>query len=233
MPLVREAFDRIGATLDQFMDGRLREALTVGVVGTFALGWLLPRLPAFSAAHPGVDLRVRTNNNKVDLAGEGLDCAIRFGDGAWHGVAATPLLAAPLAPLCAPALAAGLARPADLAALPLLRSYRAEEWERWFAAAGVPAPPLRGPVFDSSTLMAGAAAAGLGVALLPVPMFTAELAAERLVQPFALAIDAGCYWLTRLNTRPESPAMAAFRTWLTRETDSAETAAMAAPASRP
>ncbi|WP_029004145.1 LysR family transcriptional regulator [Azorhizobium doebereinerae] len=213
LPLVRDAFDRIGATLDQFMDGRLREVLTVGVVGTFAL-WLLPRLPDFAAAHPGIDLRVLTNNNRVDLTGEGLDCAIRFGDGAWHGSAATPLRAAPLAPLCAPALARHLERPADLATLPLLRSYRSEEWARWFAAAGTPAPALRGPVFDSSPLMASAAAAGHGVALLPVAMFAPELAAERLVQPFAATIDAGRYWLTRLNSRPETPAMAAFRGWI-------------------
>ncbi len=214
LPLVRDAFDRIGATLDRFMDGRLREVLTVGVVGTFAVGWLLPRLPDFAAAHPGIDLRVLTNNNRVDLAGEGLDCAIRFGDGSWHGVAATELMAAPLSPLCGPALAARLSRPADLAHVPLLRSYRTEEWSRWFAAAGTPALTFRGPVFDSSPLMASAAAAGHGVALLPVRMFSADLVAERLVQPFPIAIDAGRYWLTRLFSRPETPAMAAFRRWI-------------------
>jgi DNA-binding transcriptional LysR family regulator len=37
-----------------------------------------------------VDFRLFTNNNRVDLAGEGLDYAIRFGDGAWHGTEAEP-----------------------------------------------------------------------------------------------------------------------------------------------
>ncbi len=218
VPQVSAAFDRIGATLDQFMGGQFREVLTVGVVGTFATGWLLPRLAAFNLAHPGIDLRVLTNNNRVDLAGEGLDLAIRFGDGSWHGTEATPLLAAPLAPLCAPALARGLSQPGDLASLPLLRSYRAEEWARWFAAAGVPCPTLRGPVFDSSPVMASAAAAGLGVALLPAALFAADLASERLVQPLALTIDAGRYWLTRLRSRPETPAMQTFHLWLLAET---------------
>ena len=45
-------------------------------------------------------------------------------------------------------------------------------------------------------------------------MFEGELARERLVRPFALAIDAGRYWLTRLNSRTDSAAMGAFRTWL-------------------
>lgn len=217
VPQVSAAFDRIAATLDQFLGGQFREVLTVGVVGTFATGWLLPRLAQFNLAHPGIDLRVLTNNNRVDLAGEGLDFAIRFGDGAWHGTEAVPLLAAPLAPLCAPALARGLSRPADLAGLPLLRSYRAEEWERWFTAAGAPCPTLRGPIFDSSPVMASAAAAGLGVALLPAALFAADLASERLAQPFALTIDAGRYWLTRLRSRPETPAMQAFQLWLLAE----------------
>src|SRR3954465_7219914 len=121
VPVLSEAFDRIGGTLERFADGRFQEVLTIGVVGTFAAGWLLPRLPAFAARHPEVDLRLLTNNNRVDLAGEGLDLAIRFGDGAWHGVEAAMLMEAPLPPLCAPAAARRLRSPADLAREPLLR----------------------------------------------------------------------------------------------------------------
>ncbi|WP_033074664.1 LysR family transcriptional regulator [Sphingopyxis sp. MWB1] len=214
VPVLAEMFDRVGATLDRYADGRFREALKVGVVGTFATGWLLPRLGDFARAHPMVDLRLSTNNNRVDMAGEALDYAIRFGDGAWHGTHAEPLMEAPMAPLAAPIIARRLAAPADLAAQPLLRSYRSDEWARWFDAAGLPAPLLRGPMFDSSALMASAAAAGLGVALAPPSMFARELAAEQLVQPFALSVDLGRYWLTRLISRPESDAMQRFRSWL-------------------
>lgn len=217
VPVVADAFDRVAATLDQYADGRFREALKVGVVGTFATGWLLPRLDRLGRAHPAIDLRISTNNNRVDIAGEALDYAIRFGDGAWHGTHAEPLLAAPMAPVCAPAMAARVKTPADLVHERLLRSYRADEWALWFGAAGVPAPVLRGPVFDSSALMASAAAAGLGVALAPPSMFARELAAETLVQPFAITIDAGRYWLTRLMSRGESDAMQRFRDWLVTE----------------
>jgi LysR family transcriptional regulator of beta-lactamase len=217
VPVVADAFDRVAATLDQYADGRFREALKVGVVGTFATGWLLPRLDRFARAHPAIDLRISTNNNRVDLAGEALDYAIRFGNGAWHGTHAEPLLAAPMAPVCAPAIAARVKTPADLVHERLLRSYRADEWALWFGAAGVPAPVLRGPVFDSSALMASAAAAGFGVALAPPSMFARELAAETLVQPFAITIDAGRYWLTRLMSRGESDAMQRFRDWLVTE----------------
>ncbi|WP_443114305.1 LysR family transcriptional regulator [Herbaspirillum seropedicae] len=214
LPVVAQSFGRIAEVLAQFEDGRRREVLTVGVVGTFAVGWLMPRLRQFQQQHPFVDLRLLTNNNRVDLAGEGLDYAIRFGDGAWHGTQAERLFEAPLAPMCAPAIAARLRSPADLGAETLLRSYRSDEWGRWFAAAGAACPPLRGFVFDSSLALAEAAAQEAGVALLPVLMFERELQQGRLVCPFGQRIVLGAYWLTSLKSRPQTAAMAAFRQWL-------------------
>lgn len=214
VPVLTESFMRMEQALTRMADMRPREVLTVGVVGTFAVGWLLPRLRRFQDAHPFVDLRLLTNNNRVDLAGEGLDCAIRFGDGAWHGTEAERLLAAPLAPLCASEVAARLHQPADLAGQVLLRSYRTQEWPAWFAATGVPCPMLRGAVFDSSLTLAEAAAQGAGVALLPARMFERELRQGRLVQPFAHTVALGEYWLCRLKSRPVTVPLQAFRTWL-------------------
>ena len=92
LPVLREAFDRMAA--------RARPRSTTGGGARCSRSarsaasrsaWLLPRLAAFAAAHPGVDLRLSTNNNRVDIAEEGLDFAIRFGDGAWHGTEAVLL----------------------------------------------------------------------------------------------------------------------------------------------
>ncbi len=214
LPVLREAFDRVAAALDEFDGGKGREVLSVGCVGTFALGWLLPRLAAFRAEHPFVDLRLTTNNNRVDIAEEGLDFAIRFGDGAWHGTDAALLFEAPLTPLCAPEIAARLREPADLAAETLLRSYRVGEWPAWLEAAGAPAPALTGPVFDSAAVMVEAALAGHGVALGPACMFERELAEGKAARPFRLEVGMGGYWLTSLKSRKPTPAMAAFRSWL-------------------
>ncbi len=217
LPVLREAFDKVAAALDEIDGGKGREGLSVGAVGTFALGWLLPRLAAFRAEHPFVDLRLTTNNNRVDIAEEGLDFAIRFGDGAWHGTDAILLFDAPLTPLCTPGIAARLREPADLAVETLLRSYRVGEWPAWLEAAGVPAPALTGPVFDSAALMVEAALAGHGVALAPACLFERELAQGQAARPFGLEIPMGGYWLTRLKSRKATPAMAAFQSWLLAE----------------
>ena len=214
LPVLREAFDKVAAALEEFEGGKGREVLSVGAVGTFALGWLLPRLAAFRAEHPFVDLRLTTNNNRVDIAEEGLDFAIRFGDGAWHGTDAALLFEAPLTPICTPGIAARLGEPADLAAETLLRSYRVGEWPAWLEAAGVAVPPLTGPVFDSAAMMIEAALAGHGVALGPARMFERELAEGRAARPFRLEVAMGGYWLTSLKSRKPTPAMAAFQSWI-------------------
>jgi LysR family transcriptional regulator of beta-lactamase len=212
LPVLKESFDRMAAALARFDDGRGRELLSVGAVGSLAVAWLLPRLAAFEAAHPEVDLRLSTNNNRVDIAEEGLDFAIRFGDGAWHGTEAVLLFPAPLTVLCSAEVAARLKEPADLVGETLLRSYRSDEWTAWFDAAGVEAPPLTGPVFDSAALMVEAALAGHGVALAPAILFEG-----RAARPFAAEVGLGGYWLTRLKSKRPGAAMAAFEAWLLAE----------------
>lgn len=214
VPTLNDTFARLGRLLEQFEHGHRREVLTVSVVGTFAMGWLLPRLRDFEAQHPLIDLRLLTNNNRVDVAGESLDFAIRFGDGAWHGLQAEHLLDAPLSPVCSPTMAARLRTPADLKDVPLLRSYRPQDWPAWFQAAGCAPVSPRGPVFDASTLMALAAIDGHGVALVPPCMFAREIDSGRLVQPFPAGASTGAYWLAMLKSRPVTPAMSAFRRWL-------------------
>jgi LysR family transcriptional regulator of beta-lactamase len=217
LPVLRESFDRMAAALEEFDGGKGREVLSVGAVGTFAIGWLLPRLAGFRADHPFVDLRLTTNNNRVDIAEEGLDFAIRFGDGAWHGTDAILLFEAPLTPLCTPEIAARLHEAAALRSETLLRSYRVGEWPAWFEAAGVTIQGLTGPVFDSAATMVEAALAGHGVALAPARMFERELGEGRAARPFSLEVAMGGYWLTSLKSRKPTPGMAAFQSWLLAE----------------
>jgi LysR family transcriptional regulator of beta-lactamase len=214
LPVVSDAFGRIDAVLKQFEGGHFHEVMTIGVVGTFAVGWLMPRLNAFRSAHPFIELRLLTHNNLVDFAAEGFDFAIRFGDGNWPGTQAVTLLDAPLTALCAPDVAKRVTAPRDLVLETLLRSYRADEWALWFAAAGVPAAAIRGPVFDSSRLMVEAAILGAGVALAPARMFERELQAGRLVRLFDIEVNTGSYWLTWLKSKRMTPAMQAFRDWI-------------------
>lgn len=203
-PAVQQAFAQMDAALALLDDAAPPQRFTLAVVGTYLHGHLLARLPTLQARHPQLDLRIQTHNNKLDLAVETVDAAIRFGDGAWRSVEALPLQAAPLTALCAPGLP--LRDPGDLRRCTLLRSYRSSDWPAWARAAGCPDLHARGPQFDASVLMVQAAMAGAGVALAPAAMFQRELASGRLIRPFATEVDQGRYWLTRSLAREPSPA---------------------------
>ncbi|ATM94039.1 transcriptional activator protein [Yersinia frederiksenii] len=219
LPILNDSFDRIADTLDRFSAGVMREKVRVGVVGTFATGYLLSRLGHFQQRYPHVDVLLSTHNNRVDVVAEGLDYAIRYGNGAWHDTESQFLCDAPLAPLCTPSLAGSLRHPNDLQKFTLLRSYRRDEWSAWFTAAGgcVPSPSQQIMVFDSSVSMLEAAQAEIGIALAPPSMFTHLLLSERIIQPFSTTISLGGYWLTRLQSRTETAAMRDFSLWLLSE----------------
>jgi LysR family transcriptional regulator of beta-lactamase len=213
-PVLQHSLDTMARTLDRITGRRDIEILKIGVVSTFAVGWLLPKLPEFRRAHPQIDLRISTNNNRVDILREGLDMAIRYGAGSWPGLDAELILDAHLTPLCAPSVAEHLRSADNLRREVLLRSYRSDEWPRWFAEVGTACPPLTGPVLDSSVALADIASDGAGVALLPVEMFARRIADRRLVQPFKTEISIGSYFLTWQADQPFTPAATDFANWV-------------------
>ncbi|WP_170347580.1 LysR family transcriptional regulator [Ruegeria atlantica] len=214
-PVLEQGFEGIARVLDRVRGHREVEVLNVGVNTTFALGWLLPRIERFHQDHPEIDLRISTNNNRVEILREGLDMAIRFGNGGWTGHNSMPLMETPLSPFCTPTIAARLRQPSDLCQVPLLRSYRSAEWPGWFEAVGAICPPVKGPTLDSSVALAELATFSAGAALLPVPMFQRYIELGRLVQPFGDAVNAGRYHLTWPSDRPATDAMGKFAEWLT------------------
>jgi LysR family transcriptional regulator of beta-lactamase len=72
-------------------------------------------------------------------------------------------------------------------------------------------------MFDSSLTLVEAAARGVGVALVPVAMFSHDVEAGRIMQPFQITAMTGSYWLTRLKSRAETASMKVFRQWLLAE----------------
>ncbi|MFK5463103.1 LysR family transcriptional regulator [Klebsiella pneumoniae] len=217
---LHEAFRTIENIYHQFEGGEYKEVLTLGCVGTFALGWLEARLGRFQTLHPHVDVRLRINNNIVNIAAEGLDLAIRFGTGIWPSTNNEKIFDAPFGVLCDPEMAGRLRAPRDLLNERLLRSYRMNEWEDWFREAGEDVAGISGTVYDSSGLMIQTVIHTGGAALVPLNMFTRELTSGQVVQPFETVVNAGSYWLTYSKSRIIRPVVRTFRAWLLNEAHS-------------
>ncbi|KQV48486.1 hypothetical protein ASC95_21400 [Pelomonas sp. Root1217] len=216
LPQVRQALALLKAMPLHQRASQQRERLRVTSTPTFARQLLVPALPGFTAAHPEVELELTLSVPLLAEGDAGADLEIRHGAVPDDIAPAEVLLRDRLTPLAAPALLARhepLREPADLLALPLLRT-PLQPWAPWLRAAGlgdVPEPD-EGPRFVDLGLTLAAALAGQGAALARLSLARHELAEGRLVQPFALTVPAERHY--GLIGHRASPASEAFAEWL-------------------
>ena len=220
---VRAAFAELTAAVNEINARVNPRLLRVSVVPSFAARWLLPRIGRFLAAHPDVDLDVRSSMSNVDFQRDDADLAIRYGHGDWASVAAEHLLDDAFVPVCSPRLVAGRPprRPEELARFTLLRAAD-EPWKPWFEAAGLDWPePSRGPIFNDSAHMLQAAAEGQGVALARQTLLGNDVRNGVLVRLFDVVSPAPrSFWLVYPPRMSGTAKLAQFRQWLRDEIDS-------------
>lgn len=220
---VRDALDALAATVTRVRERASGNVLTLSVLPSFAAAWLVGRLGGFLARHPDVEFNLQSSIGLADFRNDGVDVAIRWGNGPWPGLRCEKLLDDELFPVLSPRLSRRkLKLPSQLLELPLIRikqQQRLNDWSRWFAAAGVAAAePRRGAVFDDTELALRAAAQGQGVVLARSSLAGGRLAAGELIAPFALRIPAYyAYYLVCPESHAEKPSVQWFRTWLIEE----------------
>ncbi|MEW6343953.1 MAG: transcriptional regulator GcvA [Pseudomonadota bacterium] len=200
-----------------------RVTLKVGLLASFATRWLAPRLQAFSAAHPQIELQLRPDIALADVPGGEVDMAIRYGRGGWPGVRARKLMSERLSVVCSPTLLAGARRPRkpqDLLRFPLLASHAKLpfEWHAWATRFGVDLKHIQTVQLHDYNIVVEAALAGQGIAMGRHRLIAAQLASGALVQalPDAVLDDPRIGWwlVTPPAATGESEAVAAFRGWL-------------------
>jgi DNA-binding transcriptional LysR family regulator len=218
LPQLSSGFNGIEEAM-KALKGGSEHVLTLTVASVFAARWLIWRVNKFSSAHPDIELRMVVSPVLMDLTRLDIDCGIRFGDGVWPGVKAEHIGGNVVSPVCAPALAAKLKRPEDLAHVPVIRDQSTMlSWEGWFEAAGMAALRLEGPEYYDATLAFDAAIAEQGVLLAVDLMSEGAVRDGKLVRPFDthLTTKRG-YWLAVPEGRREPKKVTAFRQWLRSE----------------
>lgn len=200
-----------------------RGVLNLAVLPTFGTRWLIPRIPEFFALHPDATVNFGVRLVPFDFATEPFDAAIHFGQPHWPGAVCELLMNEEAVPVCSPAYREQerIRAPQDLNRIRLLQqSTRPTAWAEWFASIGVEGVnPLRGPRFEQFAMVAQAAAAGLGAALVPQFLVADELASGRLeiLFPHSL-LSGGAYYLVYPEQKAETPLVRSFRDWIVAKT---------------
>ena len=196
--------------------------IDLAVLPTFAARWLIPRLGGFLARHPDIIVNCTARVAPFDFGQEAFDAAIHVGQPDWAGAVCDHLMVEESVPVCSPAYrrAHRIAAPGDLTRLGLLQqATRPTAWAEWFDEAGVDAPEaLRGHRFEQFSMVAEAAVAGIGVALVPHILVEADLASGRLEVLFPQTlISTKAYYFVCPETKAEAPLVKAFRDWIVAE----------------
>lgn len=199
--------------------GQAAGKLTIGVLPTFGSRWLMPRLGDFIALRPSIEINIITKIRPFRFDHDPADLVIHYGSADWPNAQVTYLMDEELAVLAAPSLLARkpVCAPADLASHTLLQhTTRPEAWNQWMAATRTQTVNgLAGPRFEHYSLMAEAAVAELGVALLPPFLVRSEIERGTLVfvSPQRLRSD-GRYYIVFPTVKENNVDILAFRDWL-------------------
>jgi LysR family transcriptional regulator, glycine cleavage system transcriptional activator len=222
------ALDRLAsASLRVQSGGKARGVLHISALPTFAMRWLIPRLPELQREHPALETRIVTASTPAEQFRMEVDVVVS-GPARQPGWVGSRFLGEAYLPLLSPGLMKErpLRAPADLVRHTLLHAAtRRQMWLRWLTAAGVPdLKPARDQVFEHFYFAIQAAIEGLGVAMGPLALVGDELREGRLLAPIKEpAIRTRGYFVYAQETRSEAPTVTALRQWLLSAGSLAET----------
>lgn len=193
--------------------------LELGVVPTFTIKWLLPRLTSFQRAHPKIHVNLTSRTRPFVFDGSGLDAAIHAGQAGWPGTERVFLMPETLVAVCSPRLIApkNALSKSDWRRVPLLQhSTRPYIWRQWFGSMELEVEgDLSGPRFELFSMLIEAATQGMGVALVPLLLVHEELQRGLLVQASSHTfLSDHSYYLIYPENRSGHVALDAFRHWI-------------------
>lgn len=218
-------FRQIDDALHAFTERRPGpDTLVVSTTPSFAACWLAERIGRFTRVHPGIELRLETSEQVMDLRAMGIDLAIRHGSGRWPSLEVTPLFPTRLVMVAAPGilLDGPLAMSEDCLRYPLLHDRNRADWLTWLSALGVMPPrgALKGLSYADDALLIQAAAAGQGLALVRDVSAFDDLAMGKIVLATQATVPLPDGYF--VVTRPQSARtrkVEIFRRWLLTEAE--------------
>ena len=196
--------------------------LTLVALPTFAGRWLVPRLSNFQKQNPAITIHITTRQLPIDYATEPFDAAVFHGPPHWPGTISYHLMNEDLVAVASPKLGVNrtIKKAGDLAKYSLLHNMgNRTRWSQWMNMAGVEThEPVHGHTYQNYAMVAQAATAGVGVALLPRYLVEDDVAAKRLeIVASQFASVSTSYHLILPETRASSNAVQAFAKWLIAE----------------
>jgi LysR family glycine cleavage system transcriptional activator len=194
--------------------------LRISTTHSFAIKWLVPRMPRFTRLHPELELRIDSNDTPVDISDDTVDVAIRYGK-VDDGDPAL-LFRERLVPVYSPELLGEGQQEltlADLKRFPLLCERTPEAWLQLLRQNRL----LSGSYDFSRTyshwgVLAQAAVAGQGIGLVPYGIAFEDIRSGSLRQIACQSAPFGMGYRLLVNPHKEATTKVQhFRDWILAE----------------
>jgi LysR family glycine cleavage system transcriptional activator len=210
-----EALDR---TLAQLARRNGRQALRVRLPALFATELFIPRLAAFCAANPQIDVQLDSRDPRPATHPPTADVSILIAAEPPAGMRSLRLFSSPLIAVCArehAARVAQLGREVFGTLALLVDRTRPFAWDSWAEEVGLETPePKQVLEFDTVSSVVRAAERGLGVGLVPAVVCDSWLRSGALVRVFAVQlVTADSYYLVSRPKDAEKPQVKALTHW--------------------
>lgn len=204
---------RYGEVLRQARSPEVRVACSA----TFAMGWLVPHLPAFAQAHPDVRIRLSMTSAREMRDEQDADLVVLWDRAAYppeDQARAIRLADSSFGVVAAPGYPAALSGDRLASPCRILHDHTRGAWDRWSGMTGVQVEAPTSISFPHTHLCLGAAVAGMGVAVAERRLAETDLAAGRLVAISSFCAFAEGFAAIPHRTRPLSPEASLFVAWL-------------------
>jgi LysR family transcriptional regulator, glycine cleavage system transcriptional activator len=216
---VRRALENLDRdTLSIIAHGSGGGYLELAVLPTFASQWLIPRFKDFNDRNPDVRVNMGVQTGMFSFEESHFEAAIHYGKPTWPGTSSDYLFGEEVVPICSPSLLSKPVKKAhELLSYPLLHSTtRPDGWPQWFANLGVEDhATMQGVRYELHTMLIAAAAAGLGIALVPKFFVEGQLKQLGIIIPFdAATVADSAYYLVYPTELSHGKPLECFRAWL-------------------
>jgi DNA-binding transcriptional LysR family regulator len=214
--VVARSLDGLEQGWKRLLDDARGPSVHVACSATFAMRWLVPRLPEFYRAQPDVRLRLSMTTAR-ELRHEGADLVIawdRSGFPASEQARAITQGEVAFGPVCLPGYRLVVGATRLQMPVRITHDYTTRAWEHWQAKAGFSVEAAAELSFPHTHLCIEAALAGLGVALVERRLVRDELTSGRLAAPCSFAGFPDGLAAVPTSERAASPAAGAFLVWL-------------------
>lgn len=236
----RRLLEDLEKATERIVNQGRHEVLILSSIPTLSMLWLMPRLDAFTALHPTIEVRVVSDIRPVDIQAQGIDVALRVGAfpgrqypphapaidlvmlERWDDIQADLIFPDVMVPVASKAWVrqhGKVKSVAEFAHRELVHTAsRPNAWRDWLAAYGIELDPAAPRAeFGHFYFALRAAHEQRGIALVPDVLLDGYPGRNELqvllpdIEPVA---SAGAYYFLTSRASAQRPSMRLFREWI-------------------